>query len=648
MLRVWRLMLACTLPAWTCAAVAQPVEPIPPRYPIEAFARLPFLDAPTLSPSGTRLAARFPVNGRHALMISSLAGKDMLRTAVPMPAGAEPLWYRWTSDDLLIASVGELRRIEARDWIITRLISIRRDGANNWRVNWKNAPQIGDDLVFVPPGGGSAVLLASRDTFYSDAEGFYPKVVRVDVETGRVINTVVQGRPPVLAWLADDGGTVRFGTGYDHQRNKGVLVYRPSGRTAFRTIDRADFSRNGELLVPVHIRSGSNQAIIASDHDGHRALYEFDLISNTFGAKLVGIEGYDIDGIVKSPDAAAIIGVSYADERARVRWLSREYRQLQAEVDRAAGRGRFAEIVSFSADHRRLLVRTSSPTSPGSLYFMDRSHGLMRRIGHANTALEGARLAPMKAVTYRARDGLDIPAYLTLPVGRAAKDLPLIVLPHGGPSTRDVLGYDYWVQFLANRGYAVLQPNYRGSTGYGARFEDAADGQWGLAMQDDITDGVRWLVASGTVDAKRVCIMGGSYGGYAALQGVVRDPDLYRCSIAYAGVSHLDSQVQYDRRFLFGKRWWQAQRKAAPDFDAVSPAHHAGQIKAPILLVHGKRDLVVPYAQSKRMYEALIRAGKKVEFVTQPLGTHNLSREEDRVSFLTAVDTFLSKHNPAH
>lgn len=646
MLRAWRPVLGCAWLAWACAAAAQPTEPIPPSYPVEAFARLPFLQSPELSPDGTQLAARAPVGGRYGLTIVPLFEKDARPAVVAMPGDAELIWHRWASDDRLIASIGTLDRIEGRDVMITRLISVRRDGSDIRQLNWQSGSQVGDDLVYVPPRGGPAVLLASRETIYSNLDGFYPKVVRIDVTTGRVIDTVVEGRSPVLDWLADSAGTIRFGVGYDHQRNRGVLVYRSSDKAAFRTIDRADFNRDDELLTPVHVRSGSNKAIVASDHDGHTALYEYDLGSNERGAKFVGDDRYDIDGIVKSSDGATIIGVSYSDERPRIRWLAPEYRRLQERLD-AAARREFAEIVSFSADHRRLLVQTSSPTSPGSLYFMDRSDGAMRRIGQVNAALEGARLAPMKAVTYKARDGLDIPAYLTLPVGRTAKGLPLIVLPHGGPATRDVLGYDYWVQFLANRGYAVLQPNYRGSAGYGTGFEDAADGQWGLAMQDDITDGVRWLVADGTVDAKRVCIMGASYGGYAALQGVVRDPDLYRCSIAYAGVSHLASQVRFDRKFLLGKRWLKAQRKAAPDFGAVSPANHAARIKAPVLLVHGRKDLIVPYSQSKRMYQALVGAGKRVEFITQPLGDHHLSRQENRVGFLAAVDAFLKKHNPA-
>ena len=253
----------------------------------------------------------------------------------------------------------------------------------------------------------------------------------------------------------------------------------------------------------------------------------------------------------------------------------------------------------------------------------------------------------MKTITYNAADGLEIPAVLTLPKGVEARNLPAIVMPHGGPAARDSESWDWLVQMLANRGYAVIQPNYRGSTGYGTKFERLGDGEWGLKMQDDLNDARKWMVDQGIADPNRICMMGGSYGGYAAMRAAQRDGNLYKCAISFAGVSDMENQADYDRQFLYGKRWNQNLQRKAPDFNAISPVKHAAQFGAPILLVHGKDDKRVPVKQSREMAEQLKKAGKTYVYVEQPEGDHFFSREEDRVQFLKLMDDFLKKYNPA-
>jgi dipeptidyl aminopeptidase/acylaminoacyl peptidase len=257
---------------------------------------------------------------------------------------------------------------------------------------------------------------------------------------------------------------------------------------------------------------------------------------------------------------------------------------------------------------------------------------------------------PNGAVTtilYKARDGLSIPAVLTLPPGKEAKNLPLIVLPHGGPQARDYERWDWWTLFLADRGYAVLQPNYRGSAGFGDKYLELGDGEWGLKMQDDIVDAKAWAVERGLADPDRVCVVGASYGGYVAMRAAQRDHAHFRCAVSFAGVSDLPEMLKNDRRSLFGKFMREYWEKRTGDLSAVSPIKFPQEFGMPILVVHGKKDLRVPVEQSRDLVDLLRGAGKKVVYVEQPEGDHHFSRMEDRLQFLQEMEKFLDQHNPA-
>lgn len=253
-------------------------------------------------------------------------------------------------------------------------------------------------------------------------------------------------------------------------------------------------------------------------------------------------------------------------------------------------------------------------------------------------------------MTYRAADGLQIHGYLTLPTGKD-KGLPLVVLPHGGPASRDTIDFDYWAQALASRGYAVLQANFRGSTGYGNDFLEAGFGQWGRKMQTDLSDGVRFLAANGTIDAKRVCIVGGSYGGYAALAGAAIDTGVYRCAASIAGISDLHRMLKSEKQsaeaaFRYFKQFIGADNANDPKLDQVSPLQQIGKIEIPVLLIHGKDDTVVPFEQSRIMADALKKAGRPVDFVILDGEDHWLSSGVTRLKMLQAVTAFLEKNNP--
>jgi dipeptidyl aminopeptidase/acylaminoacyl peptidase len=264
--------------------------------------------------------------------------------------------------------------------------------------------------------------------------------------------------------------------------------------------------------------------------------------------------------------------------------------------------------------------------------------------------IDPEQLAPVKPVRYQARDGLSLRGYLTLPRGRESKGLPLIVMPHGGPFARDDWEYDPFVQFFANRGYAVLQPEFRGSTGFGKDFVSKGYGEIGKKMQDDLDDGVDWLAKSGQIDPKRVCIVGLSYGGYAAMWGAVRNPDRYRCAVSWAGPSDLPAMMRYDRKQFNATRYFREFRKKFPSDDelnAVSPINFAARLKVPLLIGHGEEDDSVPPKQTHKMVAALRKVGANVIPVFYKESEHSFASSKDLEDWLTRLEAFLAKYNPS-
>ncbi|RZJ28317.1 MAG: S9 family peptidase [Brevundimonas sp.] len=339
-----------------------------------------------------------------------------------------------------------------------------------------------------------------------------------------------------------------------------------------------------------------------------------------------------------------------------------EYRFLDATASAAwttvseALEGRSPELAGWSDDMQTILAYTSGPEDSGSYHLFDLNRRTMNTVGQAYPSIPADQVGKVTPIEYEAADGLKIHGYLTLPPGvDSPQGLPLVVLAHGGPASRDALGFDWWAQAVASRGYAVLQANFRGSTGYGRAFLEAGYGEWGRKMQTDLSDGVRYLAGRGIVDPARVCIMGASYGGYAAMAGPTLDRGVYRCAVSVAGVSDLRRMVETEAReagrpnnetVRYWNRFMGASRLGDRAIDSLSPARLADQADAPILLLHGKDDTVVPIEQSRLMAEALRRAGKPHEFIELLGEDHYLSRTETRQRMLAEAMRFLEVYNP--
>jgi dipeptidyl aminopeptidase/acylaminoacyl peptidase len=636
-------ILVCALVAMAAVPASAETPPPPQPRPASDFAALPFMVGPDLSPDGRRMAAQISVSGQQMLGIDDLF--DKAKPVLISLGDNDLLSWSWVNDQWLAVRVGAIVNVEGSDFYVTRVMGVPADGSRVVPISFRKGGW-GADIIWTARDGSPRIAMAMQKSIYNDGK-FWPDVDEVDVSTGKS-RTIVPGRTNVMQWVADPNGVIRMGVGYNDESRSSRLLYRPDASASFRIVDRADDKKDERLAFPILLAGGADKALSVSRQNGFDALYEFDLQSLAVGKVIHEVPGYDIDGVILTPDGTGVSGIRYTSDTGHMHWLDPALADIQAQLDKAVGQGRFAKITALSRDQKKLLVWVGDASQPGSYYYYDAAAGgVMTRYAYVNNAFKTGGLGPVSTYRYKTQDGLSVEAILTLPKDRAAKNLPLILMPHGGPAARDTASYDWWAQFLADRGYAVVQPNYRGSTGYGEKFQDAGDGEWGLKMQDDLNDAVADLAAKGTVDPKRVCIAGGSYGGYAAMRGAQRDGAKFRCAISYAGVSDLMGMLTYDSGFLYGNSARAYWKKIAPDLKDVSPINHPADFSTPILIMHGKKDKRVPVAQSRRMFDRLKAAGKPVEYIEQPLGDHYFSRQADRQQFLEAIEAFLKKHNPA-
>jgi dipeptidyl aminopeptidase/acylaminoacyl peptidase len=637
-------LIAQTASAATPGAAAT-VRPAAERLPASAFARLPFIDEAALSPDGAYFAGLFAVGGEQRIAMMAVLGDRSKNIVLPIPEQTQVAALRWVGNDHLLVQLYALLPVEGDDWYVTRFISVDRASGKVTKLLWDQAGQ-GAELLWTAKDGSNAALIAAQASIYSNDAAFWPTVFRVDVTTGKK-RVVEKGRTNVYDWGADHLGRVRYAVGYRDHTTQSQLLYQGEDGGTLRVVDRAVLSADEALASPLIFLPGNDNALVyADDADGVTEIAEINIMTGARKQMFFRPDKGSVTGAWLSQAGDRILGIYTSDPDQSLTWLDPNMKEMQAVIDAAAPKAD-ANIISISADQSRALVTIGTPDNPGLLYLYDKASGGLNKLAAMNEAIGGKRLSRAKLVRYKARDGLEIEAVLTLPRGRTAKALPFIIMPHGGPWAQDKLAYDYWAQFLAEQGYGVIQPNFRGSTGYGQAFTDKAHGEMGLAMQDDLSDALAWAVGEGIADPKRACIIGASYGGYAAMWGIAKDPELYRCAISISGVSNLRKEVSdfggVSHEKLFRTQWGRMSR----DFAAVSPINAIDRVKAPLLLIHGKKDVTVKHGQSERMHAAMRRAGKASEFLSLPLADHYFAREADRLALLEAMAAFLRQHNSA-
>jgi dipeptidyl aminopeptidase/acylaminoacyl peptidase len=625
------------------SAAAQPAPPAAATalIPTSDLAVRPLLSGPKLSPDGKWILALLGT-ATPTLGLISTTSPDIHKFA--MPKQSDLVSYRWAGNGKVLISVGKTEPWFDSEIYTTRLLAYDVATATSRFIGKPDEGATGDDVLYVDPDG-QWLLLALQKTIYD-----YPSVFRVDLNTGKMIETVHQ-QPEIVDWFADSRGTVRGGIGFTDK--KWSLIYRRADGESFHRAGSARFDDDNGSLGLIRFALDSDQGFILSNKKtGRDALYRFDFAKLETGDLVFESPTNDVSDYNLSADGTRPLAAYYTDDRDRVEWFDPKLKEIQAALDKAVP-GKEAWIVSRSRDDSVMLVLVTGANDPGSYYYFSPADGVMRRMAFVNERLKGRALAASRPIAYKARDGLLIHGYLTLPPGRAAKGLPLIVMPHGGPyGVRDNGDYDPYVQLLANRGYAVLQPNYRGSDSYGREFEDKGAGQWGRAMQDDLDDGMDWLVHEGIADAKRVCLVGISYGGYAALWGATRNPERYRCAASLAGVTDVARQLKYSRDFFTNgaaRREWENRVKGKTDFKLgdISPLDHIAQLRVPVLLAHGKDDQRVPIKQSELYARAAAAAGKPFEYYSYENEGHGLSDPAHIKDYMDRLEAFLNKYNPA-
>lgn len=636
-----RLAAAAMLLPFAQAATA--AEPVAGPMPIETLAQVPFFSEPLISPDGRRLVARINGEGTEQLAVYDLNGP---RDAEPkiIPTKGTIRWYGWAGNDRVIVGNTlfsimfltlpiQMTRLTGYDLKTGRTSDIQAGGG-----------LVGDSVVYTDPGGRYVLLSAQKD--HNDS----PSVWRVDLATGAAVE-IQRKKADIWSWFADDGGNVRGGISYD---SGSWTVYRRDPKTGeLRRAGSGKVTPDRESAIDSIglLAGGDSGIIVTNERTGRFGVYRYDLGAQTIGEPIFEHPEVDVTKPQVSADGRIVEAVHYEDDLPRIAWLTPEFRQLQEQIDRIFP-GKVNRVLNLSRDRNVVLVWSGSAHDPGTYYVFDRKAKRMEAFASPYEGLAERQLAAVKPVRYSARDGLQIRAYLTVPSGSEPRALPLILLPHGGPFARDSYQFDPMVQFLASRGYAVLQPNFRGSTGFGRDFVERGYGQWGRKMQDDLDDGVVWLAGRGMVDPKRVCIAGTSYGGYAAMWGAIRNPEIYRCAISMAGVSDVRAMLKYDARALVATRYSKLWRRKVEgeekrDLAAISPLQQASRLNVPVLIAHGELDTNVPADQSRQMIKALKDRGAKVQSAFYPTAGHGFTQSADSLDFMKRVEAFLEVHNPS-
>lgn len=605
---------------------------------IEAFAAGMDYGSPALSPDGTKLVYLGRAQGKRVVFMLDLAKKQ--RTMIVEARFDDYLVKRcdFKNDDLLLCKLSGTDFFHGQAFAVSRLIAVDVTGKEKPRVLIQKTDralsQFQDRIIDWQIHDPAKVLIALNEL---DGSAF-PDVFALDVYTGLLSRRpLVPYREPISSWYADRNGVVRFGEGYDDRG--AVYVTRDSTEVPWRVL--AEWKPGESDFDVVGFGPGASTLLISANHNGRKAVFELDI---TKGERQLLFSHPDVDVVepVEWPTDGRLVGFEFATDRYSRKLFDEEAAAVYATVDASLPDSE-NHIIGAARDGKRYLISSRLDTRPNHYFLLDVAQKQMQRVGSANPELDASGpLASMKAVRIKGADGALLPGYLTLPLGSSGKDLPMVVYPHGGPHARDTWGFDPVVQFIASRGYAVLQVNFRGSTGYGDDWYRAGFQNWGTVMVDDITAATKWAIAEGVADPARTCIVGWSYGGYAALMSAVREPALYRCAASIAGVSDLNTLAREDAHFQGGRTAVKVTLgNDSDELKAGSPLRAPEKIRIPVLLVHGEDDTTVVPEQSERMARMLQLAKKKHELMIIKDGDHSLSRFEWRQALYAKLEEFL-------
>lgn len=648
-----RAATAAAVVSFACVWTANAAPP-----PASAFGRIPAVVQAAISPDGQRVAL---LGGASDQRFVSIATLDQPNLPILKLGDVEAIGIRWAGDDFVLADVAFWEKTGPRTaYRLERSVVITPDAKAVARlfqsdpasslltrhavVGVVEGPPVRAVAVGLVESGGASSNMNTKLQRKGVESPFVAALYSLDPSTGRG-RLIERGDYDTEGWEVDPDGSPRVRLEVDELNHRFTVSGRARGKSGWSAIWQApDFESRRAYYGYSAVEEG---VYLALDN-------KLILKRLSDGSTSVVAEGFSnvTPSLVWDEHRDTAVGVRTELEKPSIAWLDPAVAAAHATLAKVFA-GKAVSLANWSSDQKRFVVRVSGPAAPGAWYLFDSVRKEVSPLGDEYPELAGASLGATRWVTYKARDGLEIPAYVTTPPGFDANvKAPLVVLPHGGPTSRDTYDFDYMAQFLASRGYVVLQPQFRGSWGFGAAFEKAGLGEWGDKMQTDLLDGVAFLAAEGLVDTTKVCIVGASFGGYAALAGVSLHPDTYRCAVSIAGIGDLGQLIVEEGR-LYGRQSASIGElksilgKASTEkLMATSPARQAGNVRAPVLLIHGTEDTVVSADQSRVMANALKVAGKPHELLLLEGENHYLARSSARTQVLEAVESFLTQHLP--
>ncbi|NVM78048.1 dipeptidyl aminopeptidase/acylaminoacyl peptidase [Duganella sp. SG902] len=645
------------------APAAEPAKP-PPAL-ADFFNNPDFSDA-ELSPSGKYLAVRVGgKNKRDMLGVVELASNAV--KVVGNFSDADIGNFAWVNDNRLVFTATDRDLAQGDMRYAPGLYAINRDGSGFRQLAMRN----GKPFITNGSSSTSRELLpwhtylldddGAQDSDYiyvQDRDISYPgqlnhvDLLRLNTVTGRTAATVKRPGDSHY-WLLDYQGEPRLTITVD--KGTSSMYYLDPATKEWRKLGEYDsYTGKGGRFRPLAFGPDGTLYVTSNNKGNFSAVYTYDLATGKLGDKpLVKLDGYDFRGrLIMNKDK--LVGVRHLTDAWSTTWLDPAMKAMQDKIDAMLPNTMNLLTLPKRPESPWVLVTAYADIWPRRVMLYNSETGKLTLVGSAHPAIDPSQMARQTLVHYQARDGLDIPAWLTVPQG-GRKNLPMVVLVHGGPFVRgDSWEWSADAQFLASRGYVVLQPEYRGSTGFGLKHFVAGWKQWGLKMQDDIADGTRWAIAQGYADPKRICIAGASYGGYATLMGLINDPDLYQCGVEWAGVT--DINLMYDGTWNFAsdlpdgyKQYGMPQLvgdqvKDAEQLKATSPLLQAARIKQPLLLAYGTADLRVPLPHGTKFYKAVKQTNPNVEWIEYEEEGHGWKLPKNRIDFWGRVEKFLDKN----
>lgn len=628
--------------------------------PSTVFSRLPEVTTVRLSPDGDRMLAKVNINGEGVVVVKDLTDGTTYPLIKTSNEEYNIAHFQWLNNEYVAITASFKSKFQGSK--VGRAVLLSQHytgkGAPEWVTrgdrNKEISPQFLNDIVDLLPDDPNHILMAIN---YDDWES--KTVYKVEIGGKKKRKRVQRFAENAVQWITDQQHNLRA---YVSFRDDTFMVYARIG-------DKKKWHRlwkyealTKDSVQPLGFDKDPNILYVnAYNEQGFLAVFKVDIRDPELTkVPVYSVEGRDADGyLLYSPVTGEVIGISSASERTGYHFIDDHYASVASGVDKVL-KGSFETLIDISRNEKRWMFYSSSSDKPGVYYLFDQQSNGLTAIASRYPELNGIALPEKRRLRYSARDGVEIEAYLTLPLSFKADEdaeatddapaseqaVPTIIFPHGGPISQSFNDFDYWTQFFANRGYAVLQMNFRGSSGYGYDFMAAGFENWGQEMQNDIVDGVNWLVEEGITDRERICIAGASYGGYAAMAGLAKTPDLFRCGISFAGVTDLPGLLNHTRRFSNADVAEKQLGKKRKLLKAQSPLYLVENIQSPLLLIHGEEDIVVPFKQAKRMVKALKKQNADYEYLVLEGGDHFLSNQMHRHQVFQAMDAFLARHLP--